>query len=297
MEKFSIKKRFKKITVACHDAGGSEIVASWLNKNKIKFFPFLGGPAKKIFKRRFKKLNIKKLDYALSHSDFVITGTSLKSNLELNVIKKAKKKNLITKSFIDHWVNYKKRFTRKNKKIILPHKIIIGDIHAKRMAEKIFTKKRVEFIKNPLWEEIKGVKQLKKKSSNINILFTSSYFNKRDRINPEINFTGPELFERLLKKIYFLLPNKKIKSIVIRHHPRESKNKYLKFIDKKKYVSLDKNIDLLKSIKSSTHVIGCESMAMVHAKLLGKKTFNIDIGIPRLRTIPKKYFNKLIKVL
>ena len=101
MEKFSIKKRFKKITVACHDAGGSEIVASWLNKNKIKFFPFLGGPAKKIFKRRFKKLNIKKLDYALSHSDFVITGTSLKSNLELNVIKKAKKKNLITKSFID----------------------------------------------------------------------------------------------------------------------------------------------------------------------------------------------------
>ena len=156
MEKFSIKKRFKKITVACHDAGGSEIVASWLNKNKIKFFPFLGGPAKKIFKRRFKKLNIKKLDYALSHSDFVITGTSLKSNLELNVIKKAKKKNLITKSFIDHWVNYKKRFTRKNKKIILPHKIIIGDIHAKRMAEKIFTKKRVEFIKNPLWEEIKG---------------------------------------------------------------------------------------------------------------------------------------------
>ena len=52
------------------------------------------------------------------------------------------------------------------------------------MAEKIFTKKRVEFIKNPLWEEIKGVKQLKKKSSNINILFTSSYFNKRDRINP-----------------------------------------------------------------------------------------------------------------
>ena len=54
MGKFNLKrKKLKRITVACHDAGGSEIVSSWLKSGKFKFFPFLGGPAKKIFKRRY----------------------------------------------------------------------------------------------------------------------------------------------------------------------------------------------------------------------------------------------------
>ena len=75
---------------------------------------------------------------------------------------KKQKKNLITKSFIDHWVNYKKRFTRKNKKIILPHKIIIGDIHAKRMAEKIFTKKGLSLLKIHYGKKLKVLNSLKR---------------------------------------------------------------------------------------------------------------------------------------
>lgn len=294
MDKYNLKnKKITKITVACYDAGGSEIVSAWLKSNKFKFFPFLGGPAKKIFKKRFKRLKKIKLSHALSKSDLVVTGTSIKSNLELNIIKAAKKKNLITKSFIDHWVNYKKRFIRKNHQIVLPNKIITGDIYAKKKAERIFSKKKIEYFKNPLWEEIKAKrKKNKKKLTNIKILFTSSYF----KINPETKFTGPELIEKFLNKINIFFPKKKIKSIVIRHHPSESINKYKKFINKKKKISLDNNEDLIKSINSATHIVGCESMAMVHAKLLGKQTINIDIGTPRLRTIPKNYFNKLIKV-
>ena len=298
MGKFNLKrKKLKRITVACHDAGGSEIVSSWLKSGKFKFFPFLGGPAKKIFKRRFKNLKKTNLNYALSKSDLVVTGTSIKSNLELNVITAAKKKNITTKSFIDHWVNYKKRFSRKNKKTILPDKIVTGDIYAKKKAEQIFKKNKIEYLRNPFWKEIKTKrKKSKKKSLDIKILFTSSYFKRKDRINPEIDFTGPELFGKFLKKIDVFFPKKKIKSILIRNHPRESANKYKKFINKKKKILLDNNNDLIKSINSSTHVVGCESMAMVNAKLLGKKAINIDIGIPRLRTIPKKYFNKFKKI-
>ena len=298
MERSVIKKKFNKITVACHDAGGSEIICSLLKEKKINFFAFVSGPARKIFKKHFKILKKSNLNFALNNSDYLLTGTSIKSKFELNIILKAKKKNLLTKSFLDHWVNYRERFIRNGKIKTLPHHIITGDKDSKKIAKRVFPKLKILMIDNPSWKILKNKRKKKLKKGIIKILFTSSYFKKNDRINPEINFTGPEMVSKFLKKIEFFFPKQKdkIKCIAIRHHPRESSNKYLKFVDKKKGIYLDKNNDLLKSNNQSTHIIGCESMATVYGKILGKKTFNIDIGISRLKTLPKKFFDKEISI-
>ena len=48
MERSVIKKKFNKITVACHDAGGSEIICSLLKEKKLIFLRLFQSSAKNI---------------------------------------------------------------------------------------------------------------------------------------------------------------------------------------------------------------------------------------------------------
>ena len=41
----------KKILIICRDAGGAELISSWLKFNKISFSGIISGPAKNIFKQ------------------------------------------------------------------------------------------------------------------------------------------------------------------------------------------------------------------------------------------------------
>ena len=50
------------ILVYSKDAGGAEIISSWIKEKKINNFEcILDGPAKKIFKQKFKFIKIGKL--------------------------------------------------------------------------------------------------------------------------------------------------------------------------------------------------------------------------------------------
>ena len=40
------------IAVICNDAGGAEIISSWLKKEKKNVLAVLGGPAKEIFEKK-----------------------------------------------------------------------------------------------------------------------------------------------------------------------------------------------------------------------------------------------------
>ena len=52
-----------------------------------------------------------------------------------------------TISFIDHWINYKKRFYRNNK-YIFPDEIWVTDMNALKLANKTFSKIDVKLKKN-----------------------------------------------------------------------------------------------------------------------------------------------------
>ena len=53
------------ITVVSHDAGGAELISSWILRNNMNFIPVLDGPAIKIFDRKFDKINLVNLKDAL----------------------------------------------------------------------------------------------------------------------------------------------------------------------------------------------------------------------------------------
>ena len=72
-----------------HDAGGANIIAKLIKKEKLNVDFFLKGPAKTIICKYFKKCNLVN-SYSKKY-DLFICGTSLNNNLERKAIKYSKK--------------------------------------------------------------------------------------------------------------------------------------------------------------------------------------------------------------
>ncbi|MDC0296156.1 hypothetical protein OAK95_00730, partial [Akkermansiaceae bacterium] len=67
--------------------------------------------------------------------DYIFTGTSYTSDLELKFVKKANELNIKTYSYIDHYTNFNERFYLDNK-YIYPKNVILIDHIAKEIAKK-----------------------------------------------------------------------------------------------------------------------------------------------------------------
>ena len=286
MEKIRQVKNYllnKKVAIISSDSGGAEILSSFVKKYKSNYRFTLSGPAKKIFKKKYKKIRNLNLIKNINFADIVITGTGLGTNLELNAILKSKKKKKKVFSFIDHWVNYKKRFLLK-KKLILPDEIWVGDIYAKNKAMKIF--RNVRLIPNPYFEEsVRNFKLFSGKKKSRSILYVSS---NRDRLNNK-QLTDKKLFEKFLKSIRIKNNSKKI---IIRCHPSEKKNKYNQFIKKNTNIEIDTNDDLIKTISKCSMVFGHNSMALAVSNICGLASFHINSQ--EKLTIPKNFIKKII---
>jgi hypothetical protein len=274
------KFKNKKICIVSNDAGGAEILRSLTSSFQGNFKFLLSGPALKIFSKKKKFFDIKK---TIKSCDVVFTGTSSKSDLEYNAIEYCNSIDKKVYSFLDHWVNYKKRFIRKNR-VILPNKIILGDKFAMEIAKKLF--KNIFYFRNPYWKEIK--KKIKKKNYRAldTILFVSSNI---DRLNNK-KYNDKYILNKCLN---YIDSHKKIKKIIIRPHPSEQKTKYKNIISGKIKVEFDKNKTLIKSFNKAGMVCGHNSMAMVVGKICGLKSININLK--RIRnTIPLFYIDKSI---
>jgi hypothetical protein len=91
------KKSFyylKNALIVCHDAGGAEILSSFIARNQSYFKQVeyaLEGPAIKIFKKKIGDINIVNIEEAICRCDVVMSGTSWRSSLELQALKLSKK--------------------------------------------------------------------------------------------------------------------------------------------------------------------------------------------------------------
>ena len=283
-----IKKKI--LGVISNDAGGAELISSWLmyKKNYCNFS--LSGPAKKIFKKKFFIKRNLSIDNTIKNSEIIITGTSLKSKREFNAIFKAKKKGILTMSFLDHWVNYKERFVR-NKKFVIPDYLVVTDDEAEKLATRIFDTKKTRLIKiiNPYLENIKKnfYKKKNKTSKNDFIYFSSNLDSTNSKISDK---------EYLEKTVYYLKkknPSKKIK-LTVRRHPSESKKKFIYLRIPNVKISFDKNIELFDTLKEHKICFGFESMALVVASICGKYTYSFKSIKKKENVIPKKYISKYI---
>jgi len=274
-------KNIEVCLVVAHDAGGAEILASYVVQNKLVCRFVLEGPAIVVFQRKLGAVALCSLAQGLLDATWCLCGTSWQSDIEWQAIQSAKAKKIRVVSFIDHWINYPERFIRAEVQH-LPDEIWVGDAYAERIAKEHFSSTPINVVDNPYLVDIKqevnalSSTLLVKKGNEQNVLFVSENISghallKYDDIN-YFGYTEFDAIELFLKNLDQVGDN--IKTLVIRPHPSDKLGKYALFL--KRYPELVKISDepsLLLDIIHADVVAGCESMALVVALVAKRKVF------------------------
>ncbi len=261
------------IAVVSHDAGGAEILSSWLRHSAEPFCLVLDGPAIDIFKRKLGSCSIILLSEAILQSDWILCGTSWQSNLERIAVMQAKAEGKKAVAFLDHWVNYAERF-QENGVTLFPDEIWVGDVDAERIARKLFPVLPIVLKINPYFQNLQLEFESLPAGTNGSVLYVCEpirehallqYGNER-----YWGYTEEDGLNYFMNNINAL--GCAVSNIKIRPHPSESRSKYdwikEQFSSLKVEIGGDKT--LLEEIAESSVVVGCESMAMV-VGLIAKK--------------------------
>jgi hypothetical protein len=268
------------ITVVSHDAGGAEILSSFVKQSNSECNFILDGPAINIFKKKLGEISIVPIE-AIINSDGVLCGSSWASDLELQAIRFAQSINKTTTVFLDHWVNYRERFTR-NGKTLLPDKILVGDHEAEKIAKTVFPDLNVVLTENPYFEDVYREYEILKRNyqhsaDESSVLYVcepiSEHALKQYGSESYLGYTECDALNYFLKNINVIINN--VNKITIRPHPSEECSKYSWVMDQFNLpICIDKNSILIESIVESEVVVGCESMAMVIGLMAEKKVIS-----------------------
>lgn len=293
--------------IVSHDAGGAEVVSSWVRRHPEYQFKFcLDGPAIEIFQKKIVKLENQPAAYLaqfIQKSDWVLTGTSWASSLEKEAIKsgKAQKKKVV--SFLDHWVNYPQRFEY-NGQTWLPDEIWVGDEDALRIAQNYFSQDKLRLIPNPYFQdikdELKAIKAPPKQTRKTRILYVCEPIEEHSirQYGHSLHwgYTGYDAMRFFFERLPEIIPIEKVEYVRIRKHPSESENKYDNVLHEYPAIPFKKSEgnSLMEDCVWSDWVVGCNSMALVVGLLAGKKIYSCIPPRGKSCSLPHKQIQKII---
>lgn len=283
----------KKIIVVCHDAGGAEIVSSYVRKHSEResFLCYVAGPAQKIFARKGiptvsldrKNFLIKDILSTQGKIKYLLCGSSWASNVEKDFIFVAKELGITTVVYLDHWINYRERFgyPNKNWQKNLPEEIWVGDVYALKLAKQNYRSSKdlkIKLVRNEYFKEVVEESHNQPAHGLTTILFIGEPISEALNIYTDKKIPPVTEFD-LLKKICetFHKRSSKVK-VIIRLHPAESKDKYnalIKSFSRKIKVHVSREQYLVRDLARADVVIGMSSMALALAYVAGKKTMSV----------------------
>ena len=268
------------LAIVSHDAGGAEILASYVARNNLDCRFVLQGPALAVFKRRLGDIEVSSLETAIAACDTILTGTSWQSDLELRAITLARTLHRPCVSFIDHWGHYVERFERDGA-LTLPDAIWVGDDLALTMARQCFPQLPLSLVPNPHFADIADtLAALPRPSADAGqrLLYVCEPLSEHGLLQfGDERHWGYTEFDSLA----YLMENldridDSIESIVVRPHPSEAPGKYDDTIRSMgAMVTLGGAAPLLAEIAQADIVAGCESMAMVIGLLAGRRVISV----------------------
>jgi hypothetical protein len=269
------------LAVISHDAGGAEILSSYVCQQGLNCLFVLEGPARKIFERKLGAIEICDLEEAIRQSTSILCGTSWQSDIEFTALRLARSLGKRSVAFLDHWVNYRERFIRSDE-TFLPDEIWVGDAMAETMAKNVFPATTIRLVENPYVHDIRQyLAAVQAQCLPISDRISALYVCEPVREHALLRF-GDErhwgyVEEEALR--YFLANvtalGRPIERILIRPHPSEP-------IDKYRWAQHEFDLPieaggaraLLEEIAGSDVVVGCQSMAMVVGLIAGKRVIS-----------------------
>lgn len=269
-----------KILLVSHDAGGAQLLAAWASFENITNFKILvEGPATTAFQNIFRSEN-SYIDYDtaiedLMKNDFdlVVTSTSWESQLELKIIKLAKKLGIMTISYLDHWVNYRERFgfPNHNWEDNLPDQLWGHDLASLQLINQSFPNIVAENRGNLFLEQrLRNLKSLNVQEIPNTVLFLTEPISKH--LGEKMGYNEFDALDLFFGKLSYFFKTPDVTQVTIRPHPSEKKyaqKKYENFLQDN--VSLSEEADVFVDLKKHEYIVGCDTIGLYYASILKKK--------------------------
>jgi hypothetical protein len=301
-----MSSRAATVCVVSHDAGGAEILASYVAQSALDCRFVLAGPAVQVFERRLGAIRVDPLGEALAASTWCLLGTGWQSDLEWQALGEAKRLSRRAVSFLDHWVNYEERFERGGVRR-LPDEIWVGDQDALALAQLHFPGTPVKLVPNPYFADVArevarhDTHRPAARPGQARVLFVCENLSGigRQRFGDErhLGYTEFDALEYFFSRAAEL----GVEGVRIRPHPSDPPGKYDALIaGHAPLAQPGGDRPLLEEIAAADIVAGCESMALIAALIArrrvlccvppGKKVAFIDRrrGVEMLRDLPAR---------
>ena len=274
----------KKVLVVAYEAGASQILASLLarlNLSNVRYI--IDGPSVRIFEKKLGFLFFESLTEELVRTcDLVLTGTSLVPDLEREAIKLAQRLGVPVCSVVDHWVNYRQRFTSVGggwSDAVFPDEIWVCDQPAVDTAVREgFPEEDLRRIENYYFSDLKD-KSWPTEGGRI-LYICEPVFDDVKLLTGNGNAWGYNEFE-LVDDFFRSLERMDgvFKKAVLRLHPNEASDKYEELLGKYKgSIPVEISSAGIRSIEEECSraevIVGGGSMALVIGLYFEKKVFS-----------------------
>jgi hypothetical protein len=269
------------IGVVGHDAGAMEIISSHIRREQLDCGFCVEGEAVNVVARKLGAVPQLSLETLVEQCEWLLCGTSLLSDLEWRAVGKARRVGKRCVAVIDHWVNYRQRFTRHGR-WHWPDEVWVGDDFAARIARETLPEVKQTLVPNAyfmdLEDEIKDlVVPSRVDGEGLNILYVCEplraggialYGDER-----YWGYTEEEALSYFLDQVGCL--GEDVSRIVVRPHPKEPLDKY-DWVTRQFDLPLvcGEKKTLLEQIVACDIVAGCATMAMVVGLRCGKRVIS-----------------------
>lgn len=279
------KDKFKgKVLIVFSDPGGAKPLLSFVKLNNLEEKSYIVSDRSYLFYKNF-ELEVHSTNNLTPNQildrelpDYVITGTSYTSKIELEFLKATKEKGIVSYSFVDHYTNFIERFMISETERVLPDTIFVTDQKAYDIAMTFNTGVNIiisgnfyhEFLKE--WVPQIDIHQFRK---DLNIT-------EKQKImlfapDPLSNVGGNEVFGfdelSVFKNIENILLNFPIDDFVllVALHPNQNRNYILQSLSESKLnIIINSEFDLNYLIYYSDAVLSMFSNILVEAQILHK---------------------------
>jgi hypothetical protein len=263
-----------RFAVVSHDAGGAEILSSFLKLSGWRRgLGLLAGPAEGVFSRKFPSLRkVRSLSECVGISE-LFCGTSFPARLEWSAIAWARSQGVKSIAILDHWVNYRQRFER-DAVFQFPDEVWVCDLEALRVARSQLPETNIRLIENPYkLQVIEEYSRLipRGRDARVCVLYVTEPTSvAAERIYGDQFYFGYSELSALNDFLLYFQPSLGKREVIVRPHPTESGSKY-DWVLKYPGVRVNSSTSLIEQMAIVDVVVGCNSMAMVVATWVGKR--------------------------
>lgn len=258
----------KTIGIAANDVGGAQQIYNLMKTLDKPFVALLNGPAIKVFENGNINYQLLKSESDLLECELVITGSGWMSNLEFNVLRLCQLNLIPCLTILDHWVNYRARFSRDFD--LVPNMLAVTNQLALSFAKKEFLKTPIFLIPDfELIEYQLQINQALKRDKVLVLLEPNSGLSDYFLIHLDMEL-------EIINKALIINQEKGYSGVIVRPHPStlSLNSKILDLINNIESISISSNVSLKDDFKVANVVAGFSSYGLYLSSLSGIETYS-----------------------